>query len=59
VKLTIELDREDDGRWIAEVIELRFGKKPSAAPSAWRSKSLPIASLTTSFTVPDEQLARK
>lgn len=42
VKLAIELDREDDGQWIAEVIELpgvyptaKLGRRQSATPNVW------------------------
>jgi hypothetical protein len=75
VNLTIDLDREEDGRWIAEALELpgvmcsaRAGRKRSAMQSASPSRSLPTASLTSelpssalgvSFTISDEQLARQ
>jgi predicted RNase H-like HicB family nuclease len=75
VKLTIELDREDDGRWIAEVIELPgamcYGKaREEAIGNAERlaieviadriaHDELPSSALAVSFTVPDERLARK
>jgi len=74
VKLTVELDREDDGRWIAEVIELPgvmcYGKaREEAISNAERlaieviadriaHDELPSSALAVSFTVPDEQLAR-
>jgi predicted RNase H-like HicB family nuclease len=45
VKLTIELDREEDGRWIAEALELpgvmRYGQTSDEAivmPSGSQSK---------------------
>ena len=41
MKIRIELDREDDRRWIAEAVELpgvmTYGAR-SAIPNAWRSK---------------------
>lgn len=75
VRLTIELDREDDGRWIAEVIELPGvmcygGVREEAISNAERlaieviadriaHDELPSSALSVSFTIPDEQLARK
>ncbi len=75
MKLTVELDREDDGRWIAEVIELPgvmcYGKvREEAISNAERlaieviadriaHDELPASALGVSFTVPDEQLAGK
>jgi predicted RNase H-like HicB family nuclease len=74
VNLTIELDREEDGRWIAEVIELPgvmcYGQnRDTAISNAERLAieviadriahgELPSSSLGVSFTIPDEQLAR-
>ena len=71
--LTIEIDREDDGRWIAEALELPgvmcYGQTRNDAISnaerlaieviADRVKhgELPTSSLGVSFTIPDEQLA--
>jgi predicted RNase H-like HicB family nuclease len=75
VKLTIELDREEDGRWIAETIELAgvmcYGQtREEAISNAERLAieviadriahgELPSSSLGFSFTIPDEQLARQ
>ena len=75
VKLTIELDREEDGRWIAETIELpgvmSYGHtRDEAISNAERLAieviadriahgELPSSSLGVSFTIPDEQLARQ
>jgi predicted RNase H-like HicB family nuclease len=71
--LTIELDREDDGRWIAEVLELpgvmTYGETREEAISnserlaidviADRIKhgELPPSTLNLSFQVLSEQLA--
>ena len=44
VNLTIDLDREEDGRWIADRIA---------------HQELPSSALHVSFTIPDEQLARQ
>jgi predicted RNase H-like HicB family nuclease len=73
VHLTIELDREDDGRWIAEVLELpgvmTYGVTREEAISnserlaidviADRIKhgELPPSTLNLSFQVLSEQLA--
>lgn len=75
MKLTIELDREEDGRWIAETIELPgvmcYGHtRDEAISNAERLAieviadrialgELPSSSLGVSFTIPDEQLARQ
>jgi predicted RNase H-like HicB family nuclease len=75
VKLTIELEREDDGRWIAEVLELSgvmcYGQtREEAIGNAERLAievitdrishgELPSSSLAISFNIPDEQLARQ
>jgi predicted RNase H-like HicB family nuclease len=75
VKLTIELDREEDGRWIAETIELPgvmcYGHtRDEAISNAERLAieviadriahgELPSSALGVSFTIPDEQLARQ
>ena len=75
VKLTIELDREEDGRWIAETIELPgvmcYGlTRDEAISNAERLAieviadriahgELPSSALGVSFTIPDEQLARQ
>ena len=75
VHLAIELDREEDGRWIAEALELPgvmcYGQTGDEAIS--NAERLPIeviadriahgelpsSSLGVSFTIPDEQLARQ
>ena len=75
VKLMIELDREEDGRWIAETIELPGvmcyeQTRDEAISNAERLAieviadriahgELPSSSLGVSFTIPDEQLARQ
>jgi predicted RNase H-like HicB family nuclease len=75
VKLTIELDREEDGRWIAEAIELPgvmcYGQtRAEAISNAERLAieviadriahgELPSSALGVSFTIPDEQMARQ
>jgi predicted RNase H-like HicB family nuclease len=75
VKLTIELDREEDGRWIAETIELPgvmcYGHtRDGAISNAERLAieviadriahgELPSSALGVSFIIPDEQLARQ
>ena len=74
MNLSIELDREDDGRWIAEALELpgvmTYGATREEAISnterlaieviADRVKhgELPPAALNVSFLVLSEQLAR-
>ena len=74
MNLTIELDREEDGRWIAEVLELPgvmcYGQvRDEAISNAERLAieviadriahgELPSSSLGVSFIIPDEQLAR-
>ena len=71
--LTIELDREDDGRWIAESLELPgvmcYGlTRDEAISNAERLAIAVIAdriahgemacsALAVAFTIPDEQLA--
>ena len=71
--LTIDLDREEDGRWIAEVLELPgvmcYGKtRDEAICSAERLAieviadriaygEFPSSALGVSFTIPDERLA--
>jgi predicted RNase H-like HicB family nuclease len=73
VNLSIELDREDDGRWIAEALELKgvmaYGETREEAISnteklaieviADRIKQaeLPPSALNVSFQVLSEQLA--
>jgi len=74
VHLTIELDREEDGRWIAEALELPgvmcYGATREQAISNTERlaieviadriehKELPASALGVSFTIADEQLAR-
>lgn len=73
MNLTIELDREADGRWIADVLELPgvmcYGETPAGAISQAERLAidviadriahgeLPPSSLAVSFSIPDEQLA--
>ena len=73
MKLSIELDREDDGRWIAEALELpgvmaygrtredaiRNTKRLAIAVIADRIKhgEMPATALSVSFQVLSEQLA--
>ena len=73
MKLTIELDREVDGRWIAEALELPgvlcYGQTREAAISKAEQLAieviadriahgdLPSTALAVSFSIPDEQLA--
>ena len=73
--LTIDLDREDDGRWIAEVMEfpgvMCYGQtRDEAIGNAERLAidviadrishgELPSSALGVSFTIPDEHLARQ
>ena len=75
VKLTIDLDREEDGRWIAEALELPgvmcYGQtRDEAISNAERLAidviadrvahgELPSSALGVSFAIPDGQLARK
>jgi predicted RNase H-like HicB family nuclease len=74
VNLTIELDREEDGRWIAEAVELPgvmcYGQSREEAINAERLAieviadriahgELPSSALRVSFAIPDEQLARQ
>jgi predicted RNase H-like HicB family nuclease len=75
VNLTIELDREDDGRWIAEALELPgvlcYGQtRDEAIGNAERLAieviadriahgELPSSALGVSFSIPDQQLARQ
>jgi predicted RNase H-like HicB family nuclease len=74
VNLTIDLDREEDGRWIAEALELPgvmcYGQTRDAAISNAERLAieviadriahgeLPSSALGVSFTIPDEQLVR-
>ncbi len=73
--MTIELDREEDGRWIAEALELPgvmcYGQTRDEAISNTERlaidviadriahQELPSTALNVSFTVSDEQLARQ
>jgi len=73
VKLTIELEREDDGRWLAEALELprgmAYGESRDEAISNTERLAidviadrvahgeLPSSALGVSFTIPDEHLA--
>jgi predicted RNase H-like HicB family nuclease len=73
--LTIDLDREEDGRWIAEVLELPgvmcYGRtRDESISNAERLAieviadriahgELPSSALGVSFSIPDEQLARQ
>ena len=73
MKLTIELDREEDGRWITEALELpgvmSYGQTRDEAISNTERlaieviadriahQELPSSALNVSFTVPDQQLA--
>jgi len=75
VNLTIELDREDDGRWIAEALELPgvlcYGSsREESIRNAERlaidviadriaAGELPSSALNISFAVSDEQLASR
>jgi len=75
VNLTIERNREEDGRWIAETLELpgvmySSQTRDEAISNAERLAieviadriahgELPSSSLGVSFTIPDEQLARR
>ncbi|MCX6586610.1 MAG: type II toxin-antitoxin system HicB family antitoxin [Acidobacteria bacterium] len=73
MKLTIELDREDDSRWIAEVLESPgvMGYRQTRDEAISNAERLAIeviadrmahgemasSSLAVSFSIPDEQLA--
>ena len=73
VNLTIELERENDGRWIAEAVELpgvlSYGTTREEAISNTERLAieviadriahheLPASALGVHFTIPDEQLA--
>ena len=73
MKLTIELEREDDGRWLAEALELpgvmAYGESRDEAISNTERLAidviadrvahgeLPSSALGVSFTIPDEHLA--
>jgi predicted RNase H-like HicB family nuclease len=74
VTLSIELEREDDGRWIAEVLEIPgvmcYGATREEATANTERLAIevisdriahgemPASSLNLSFVVPDEQMAR-
>lgn len=74
MQLSIELDREEDGRWIAEALELpgvmAYGQTREEAISKTerlaievitdriRHGELPASALNVSFLVLNEQLAR-
>jgi predicted RNase H-like HicB family nuclease len=74
VNLTIDLDREQDGRWIAEALELpgvmSYGKtREEAISDAERLAieviadrithgELPSSALSVYFTITDQQMAR-
>jgi predicted RNase H-like HicB family nuclease len=75
MKLAIELDREDDGRWIAEVPQLpgvmTYGPTRDKAIAAVQHLAvevvadrvahgeLPPSSFNLSFVIEDEQLASR
>ena len=75
VNLTIDLEREEDGRWIAEAIELPgvmcYGPTRDEAISGAERLAieviadriahgeLPSSALALSFSISDEQLARQ
>ena len=72
VKLTIELDRDEDGRWIAEALELcgvmRYGQTRAEAISKAERLAIEViadrmahgelssAALAVSFSIPELQL---
>ena len=74
MNLTIELDREDDGRWIAEALELPgvmcYGQTRDEAISNTERLAIEViadriahgemtsSALAVSFSISDEQLAR-
>jgi predicted RNase H-like HicB family nuclease len=75
VKLTIDLEREGDGRWIADALELPgvmcYGQTRDEAINKTERlaievvadriahQELPSSALNVSFTIADEQLARQ
>ena len=75
MNLTIDLDREEDGRWIAEALEIPGvmcygGTRDEAISNVERLAieviadriahgELPSSALDVSFRIPDEQLARQ
>src|SRR5208282_3126477 len=75
VNLTIDLDREEDGRWIAEALELPgvmcYGQTREEAISNTERLAIeviadriahqefPSSALNVSLTIADEQLARQ
>lgn len=74
MNLTIEIEREEDGRWIAEAVELPgvmsySGTRDEAVSNTERLAieviaerithgELPSSALNVAFLVPDEHLAR-
>lgn len=74
MQLTVELDREDDGRWIAETLVLpgvlSYGQTRDEAVSSVEQLAIAViadriahgelssSALEVSFTIRDEQLAR-
>ena len=75
MKLTIDLEQEEDGRWIAEVLELPgvmcYGASRAEAISQAERNAIEViadriahgelesSALGVSFTIPDEHLARQ
>ena len=75
MNLTIDLDREEDGRWIADALELPgvmcYGRTRDEAISNTERlaieviadriahQELPSSALNVSFTIPEEQRARQ
>ena len=75
MKLTIDLDREEDGRWIAEGLELPgvmcYGQTGDEAISNTERLAieviadriahgeLPSSALAVAFTIPDQHMARQ
>ena len=75
MNLTIDLDREEDGRWIAEALELPgvmcygltrdeaicYAERLAIDVIADRIAhgELPSSALAVAFTIPDEHLASK
>ena len=75
MNLTTDLDREEDGRWIAEALELPgvmcYGQTRDEAITNTKPLAieviadriahgeLPSSALGVSFTIPDEQLVRQ
>jgi hypothetical protein len=59
VNLTIDLDREEDGRWMADALELPGVMCYGQAAGRIARQELPSSALAVSFTIPDGQLARQ